>query len=31
MRLFWRAFDRLDYWLAEARLWVASAVCDPEP
>jgi len=28
---FWRVLDRLDYWLTQARLWVAGAVCDPEP
>jgi hypothetical protein len=22
---------RLDYWLTQARLWLANAVCDPEP
>jgi hypothetical protein len=30
-RFFWRVFDRLDYWLTQARLWVADAVCGPEP
>jgi hypothetical protein len=23
VRLFWRALDRLDYWLTQARLWLA--------
>ena len=31
VRLFWRALDRLDYWLMQARLWLAEAVYDPEP
>jgi hypothetical protein len=30
-RLFWRALDRLDYWLTQARLWLVDAVRDPEP
>jgi hypothetical protein len=30
-RFFWRVFDGLDYWLTQARLWVADAVCGPEP
>jgi hypothetical protein len=25
--LFWRVLDRLDYWLTQARLWLADAVC----
>ena len=25
--LFWRVLDRLDYWLTQARLWLAHAVC----
>jgi hypothetical protein len=29
-RVFWRALDRLDYWLTQVRLWVEGAVCDPE-
>ena len=29
VRFFWRAFDRLDYWLTQARLWLADAVCGP--
>jgi hypothetical protein len=28
--LFWRVLDRLDYWLTQARLWVADMVCGPE-
>jgi hypothetical protein len=28
-RLFWRVFDDLDYWLTQARLWLADAVCGP--
>jgi hypothetical protein len=31
VRLFWRALDRLDYWLTQARLWLADAVCGPKP
>ena len=30
-RLFWRALDALDYWLTQAQLWLADAVCRPEP
>ena len=30
-RLFWRVFDDLDYWLTQARLWLADAVCGPMP
>jgi hypothetical protein len=30
VRFFWRALDRLDYWLTQARLWVADMVCGPE-
>ena len=30
-QLFWRAFDRLDYWLMQARLWLADALSDPLP
>ena len=30
-RLFWRALDRLDYWLTQARLWAVDAVYGPEP
>jgi hypothetical protein len=30
VRFFWRALDRLDYRLTQARLWVADAVCGPE-
>jgi hypothetical protein len=30
-RLFWRALDRLDYWLTQAALSPADAVCAPEP
>jgi hypothetical protein len=29
-QLFWRVLDALDYWLMQARLWVADEVCDPE-
>jgi hypothetical protein len=29
-RLFWRALDAFDYWLTQARLWLADAVCAPE-
>ena len=28
-RLFWHVLDRLDYWLTQARLWLADAVCGP--
>jgi len=28
-RLFWRVLDALDYWLMQARLWLADAVCGP--
>ena len=28
-RLFWRVFDDLHYWLTQARLWLADAVCGP--
>jgi hypothetical protein len=30
-RLFWRLLDVLDYWLTQAQLWLADAVCDPKP
>jgi len=30
-RLFWRALDALDYWLTQAQLWLADAMCGPEP
>jgi hypothetical protein len=30
-RFVWRVLDRLDYWLTQARLWLADAVCGPEP
>jgi hypothetical protein len=30
-QLFWRAFDRADYWFVQARLWVADALSDPLP
>jgi hypothetical protein len=30
-RFVWRALDRLDYWLTRARLWLADAMCGPEP
>jgi hypothetical protein len=30
-RFLWRALDRLDYWLTQARLWGADVVCGPEP
>ena len=30
VRFFWRAFDRLDYWLTQARLWLVDVVCGPE-
>jgi hypothetical protein len=29
--LYWRVFDAVDYWLTHARLWLADAVCGPEP
>jgi hypothetical protein len=29
--LFWRVLDSGDYWLTQARLWLAGAVYDPEP
>ena len=28
-RLFWRTLDALDYWLTQAQLWLADAVCGP--
>jgi hypothetical protein len=28
-RVFWRALDRLDYWLTQAILWLVDAVCGP--
>jgi hypothetical protein len=28
---FWRTLDTLDYWLTQARLWRADAVCGPRP
>jgi hypothetical protein len=28
-RLFWGVFDAFDYWLTQARLWLADAVCGP--
>ena len=28
-RLFWLVLDALDYWLMQARLWLADAVCGP--
>jgi hypothetical protein len=31
VRFFWRAFDGLNYWLTQARLWVTDAACGPEP
>jgi hypothetical protein len=31
VRFFWRALDRLDYWMMQARLRLANAVCDPDP
>jgi hypothetical protein len=30
-RLFRRVLDARDYWLMQARLWLADAVCGPEP
>ena len=30
-RLFRRVLDALDYWLIQAQLWLADAVCRPEP
>jgi hypothetical protein len=30
-RLFWRVLDGLDYWLTQARLWLADTVCGPVP
>ena len=30
-RLFWRALDALDYWVMQARLWVADVACRPFP
>ena len=30
-RLLWRALDRLDYWLMQARLWIVDAVYGPFP
>ena len=29
--LFWRALDRLDCWLMQARLWIVDAVYGPFP
>jgi hypothetical protein len=28
-RLYWRVFDAFDYWLTQAMLWAADAVCGP--
>jgi hypothetical protein len=28
-QLFWRAFDLLDYWFMQARLWLADALSGP--
>ena len=28
-QLFWRVLDALDFWLTQARLWVADAVAAP--
>ena len=30
-RFFWRAIDRLDYWVTLTRLRVLDALCGPEP
>jgi hypothetical protein len=31
VRFFWRVLGRLAYWLTQARLWLADAVCGPMP
>jgi hypothetical protein len=31
VRFFWRVLDWLDYWLTQARLWLADAVRGPLP
>jgi hypothetical protein len=31
MRFFWRVLDAVDYRVTQVRLWLADAVCDPEP
>jgi hypothetical protein len=31
VRCFWRVLDRLDYWLTQARLWLADTVCGSLP
>jgi hypothetical protein len=31
VRLYWRLLDTLDYWVTQARLWLADVVCGPEP
>jgi hypothetical protein len=28
---YWRLLDVLDYWLTQAQLWLADAVCHPKP
>jgi hypothetical protein len=30
-RLYWRLLYTLDYWVTQAQLWLADAVCDPKP
>jgi hypothetical protein len=30
-RLYWRLLDTLDYWVTQAQLWLADAVCRPKP
>jgi hypothetical protein len=30
-RLYWRLLDTLDYWVTQAQLSLADAVCDPKP
>jgi hypothetical protein len=29
--LFWRVLDAVDYWVTQAKLWVADTACGPEP
>jgi hypothetical protein len=31
VRFLWRVLDALDYRVTQARLWLADAVCGPEP
>jgi hypothetical protein len=31
VRFFWRVLDAVDYWVTQVRLWLAEAVCGPDP